>query len=105
MDPTITAAWIGVGGALAGVGIGAWITNRAAVKSLDKAAAQAEAAQQKEWAEARQRADEEQAEQRRAVGRELRTRRGDHITCSGHVHGCGSIHLATQLRQPSQGRP
>jgi hypothetical protein len=67
MDPTITAAWIGVGGALAGVGIGGWITNRAAVKSLDKAAAQAEAAQQKEWAEARRRADEEQAEQRRAA--------------------------------------
>lgn len=39
MDPTITAGWIGVGGALAGVGIGGWITNRAAVKSLDKAAA------------------------------------------------------------------
>lgn len=47
--------------------IGAWITNRAAVKSLDKAAAQAEAAQQKEWAEARRRADEDRGEQRRAA--------------------------------------
>jgi hypothetical protein len=67
MDPTITAAWIGVGGALVGVGIGGWITNRAAVKSLDKAAAQAEAAQQKEWAEDRRRADEDRNDQRRAA--------------------------------------
>jgi hypothetical protein len=40
MDPTITAAWIGVGGALIGVGVGAGPPAGRAVRSLDKAAVQ-----------------------------------------------------------------
>ena len=67
MDPTITAGWIGAAGGLLGGAVGGGIAYTAAVKSLTRAAAQAEAAQRNEWTEVRRRADEERDERRRAA--------------------------------------
>jgi len=69
VDPTVTAGWIGaaagvIGGLLGGV-VGGGIAYRAAVKSLNKAAAQAETAQQAEWAEAHRVQQSEWAEDQR----------------------------------------
>jgi hypothetical protein len=63
VDPTITAGWIGIlGGA-----VGGGIAYLAAVKSLNTAAAQAKAAQEDEWAEARRSHQEERDQTREAA--------------------------------------
>lgn len=67
MDPTITAGWIGAAGGLLGGAVGGGIAYVAAVKSLNKAAAQGKTAQREEWDEIRRRADEDRGEQRRAA--------------------------------------
>ena len=67
MDPTITAGWIGALGGILGGAVGGGIAYLAAANSLDRAAAQAEAAQQAEWAEARRSHQEERDEARKAA--------------------------------------